>query len=163
MYNLDLIYESEAASLAMYYDKLIPESAKQKNQIFMLIDAGGYSIDITLYKIIDTNGGLKQLTQTQSLKLGILDISNKIINILKEIFGKDALNKIKKNEPGQWIKILNDIKKIIEYSNNINGMEIYKIDNYFGKNAGNFTFKNKTIKVNNININFPLSLSGQII
>ena len=163
MYNLDLIYESEAASLAMYYDKLIPESAKQKNQIFMLIDAGGYSIDITLYKIIDTNGGLKQLTQTQSLKLGILDISNKIINILKEIFGKDALNKIKKNEPGQWIKILNDIKKIIEYSNNINGIDIYKMDNYFGKNNGNFTFKNKTIKVNNININFPLSLSGQII
>ena len=163
MYNLDLIYESEAASLAMYYDKLIPESAKQKNQIFMLIDAGGYSIDITLYKIIDTNGGLKQLTQTQSLKLGILDISNKIINILKEIFGKDALNKIKKNEPGQWIKILNDIKKIIEYSNNINGIDIYKMDNYFGKNDGNFTFKNKTIKVNNININFPLSLSGQII
>ena len=163
MYNLDLIYEFEAASLAMYYDKLIPESAKQKNQIFMLIDAGGYSIDITLYKIIDTNGGLKQLTQTQSLKLGILDISNKIINILKEIFGKDALNKIKKNEPGQWIKILNDIKKIIEYSNNINGIDIYKMDNYFGKNAGNFTFKNKTIKVNNININFPLSLSGQII
>ena len=139
MYNLDLIYESEAASLAMYYDKLIPESAKQKNQIFMLIDAGGYSIDITLYKIIDTNGGLKQLTQTQSLKLGILDISNKIINILKEIFGKDALNKIKKNEPGQWIKILNDIKKIIEYSNNINGIDIYKMDNYFGKNDGNFT------------------------
>ena len=163
MYNLDLIYESEAASLAMYYDKLIPESAKQKNQIFMLIDAGGYSIDITLYKIIDTNGGLKQLTQTQSLKLGILDISNKIINILKEIFGKDALNKIKKNEPGQWIKILNDIKKIIEYSNNINGIDIYKMDNYFGKNDGNFTFKNKTIKVNNININFPLSLSAQII
>ena len=163
MYNLDLIYESEAASLAMYYDKLIPESAKQKNQIFMLIDAGGYSIDITLYKIIDTNGGLKQLTQTQSLKLGILDISSKIINILKEIFGKDALNKIKKNEPGQWIKILNDIKKIIEYSNNINGIDIYKMDNYFGKNDGNFTFKNKTIKVNNININFPLSLSGQII
>ena len=163
MYNLDLIYESEAASLAMYYDKLIPESAKQKNQIFMLIDAGGYSIDITLYKIIDTNGGLKQLTQTQSLKLGILDISNKIINILKEIFGKDALNKIKKNEPGQWIKILNDIKKIIEYSDNINGIDIYKMDNYFGKNDGNFTFKNKTIKVNNININFPLSLSGQII
>ena len=148
MYNLDLIYESEAASLAMYYDKLIPESAKQKNQIFMLIDAGGYSIDITLYKIIDTNGGLKQLTQTQSLKLGILDISNKIINILKEIFGKDALNKIKKNEPCQWIKILNDIKKIIEYSNNINGIDIYKMDNYFGKNNGNFTFKNKTIKVN---------------
>ena len=163
MYNLDLIYESEAASLAMYYDKLIPESAKQKNQIFMLIDAGGYSIDITLYKIIDTNGGLKQITQTQSLKLGIFDISSKIINILKEIFGKDALNKIKKNEPGQWIKILNDIKKIIEYSNNINGIDIYKMDNYFGKNDGNFTFKNKTIKVNNININFPLSLSAQII
>ena len=163
MYNLGLIYESEAASLAMYYDKLIPESAKQKNQIFMLIDAGGYSIDITIYKIIDTNGGLKQISQTQSLKLGIFDISSKIINILKEIFGKDALNKIKKNEPGQWIKILNDIKKIIEYSNNINGIDIYKMDNYFGKNDGNFTFKNKTIKVNNININFPLSLSAQII
>ena len=95
MYNLDIIYESEATSLAMLYDKSIPESIKQKNKVFMLIDAGGYSIDITIYKIVDENGALRQITQTQSLNLGILDISCKILNILREIFGNNILNKIK--------------------------------------------------------------------
>ena len=163
MYNLDLIYESEAASLAILYDKSIPESIKQKNKVFMLIDAGGYSIDITIYKIVDENGTLKQITQTQSLNLGILDISSKILNILREIFGNNILNKIKKNEPGHWIKLLNEINQIIINSNNINGIEIFEMNNYFEKKVGNFSIKNQTIKVNGININFPLSLSGQII
>ena len=163
MYNLDLIYESEAASLAMIYDKSIPESVKQKSKVFMLIDAGGYSIDITIYKIVDENGTLKQITQTQSLNLGILDISSKILNILREIFGNNILNKIMKNEPGHWIKLLNEINQIIINSNNINGIEIFEMNNYFEKKVGNFSIKNQTIKVNGININFPLSLSGQII
>ena len=163
MYNLDLIYESEAASLAILYDKSIPESIKQKNKVFMLIDAGGYSIDITIYKIVDENGSLNQITQTQSLNLGILDISSKILNILREIFGNNILNKIKKNEPGHWIKLLNEINQIIINSNNINGIEIFEMNNYFEKKVGNFSIKNQTIKVNGININFPLSLSGQII
>ena len=163
MYNLDLIYESEATSLAMLYDKSIPESLKKKNKVFMLIDAGGYSIDITIYKIVDENGALRQITQTQSLNLGILDISCKILNILREIFGNNILNKIKKNEPGHWIKLLNEINQIIINSNNINGIEIFEMNNYFEKKVGNFSIKNQTIKVNGININFPLSLSGQII
>ena len=53
MFNLDFIHESDASSLAMYYDKSIPNSVKQLNKTFMLIDASGYSIDITIYKIID--------------------------------------------------------------------------------------------------------------
>ena len=75
----------------------------------MLIDAGGYSIDITIYKIIDDNGSIKQLLETKQFNLGVLDISNKIIKILKEMFGEKILNKIKNDYPGEWIKILNEI------------------------------------------------------
>ena len=163
MFNIDLIYESEATSLAMFYDKTIPEKVKQKNKIFMLIDAGGFSIDATIYKIIDEKGSIKQLIETQSFNFGIFDISNKIINIFKEMFGKDLINKIKQKEPGEWIKILNEINKILENTNNINGIEIYEMRNYFRKKEGNYTYKNQTISVDKININLPLSLIGKII
>ena len=163
MYNIDFIYESEASSLALYYDKSIPDLVKKENKTFMLIDAGGYSIDISIYKIIDQNGTIKQINGTESLKLGLFDIGNKIIKIFKEIFGEKIINKIKKNEPGDWIKFLNDINKIIENSYNINGIEIYEMKNYFGKKEGNYIYNNQSIKVDKININFPLSLSSKII
>ena len=163
MFNIDFIYESEASSLALYYDKSIPDFVKKENKTFMLIDAGGYSIDISIYKIIDRNGSIKQIMQTQSLKLGLFDIGSKIIKIFKEIFGENIINKIKKNEPGEWLKILNDINKIIENSYNINGIEINEMKNYFGKKEGIYVFKNQSIKVDKNNINFPLSLSSKII
>ena len=163
MYNLNFIYESDASSLSMYNDKSIPFSVKQQNKTFMLIDAGGHSIDITIYKILDEQGTLKQIMQTQNLNLGIFDISNKIINVFKEIFGEKEIEKVKKNEPGEWIKILNDINKIIENTYRINGIEEYEINNFLRKKEGNFTFDNQTIKINKFNINFPLSLSGKFI
>ena len=163
MYNLNFIYESDASSLAMYNDRSIPFSVKQQNKTFMLIDAGGHSIDITIYKILDEQGTLKQIMQTKNLNLGIFDISNKIINVFKEIFGEKEIEKVKKNEPGEWIKILNDINKIIENTYRINGIEEYEINNFLRKKEGNFTFDNQTIKINKFNINFPLSLSGKFI
>ena len=163
MFDLDFIYESDAASLAMYNDKAIPNSVKQQNKTFMIIDAGGHSIDISVYRILDEKGTIKQIRQTESLNLGIFNISSKIINVLKEIFGKKEIEKIKKNEPGNWIKILSDINKIIENTYRINGIEEYEIKNYFKKNNGNFTFDNQTIKINKFNIIFPLSLSGKFI
>ena len=163
MYNLNFIYESDASSLAMCDDRSIPFSVKQQNKTFMLIDAGGHSIDITVYKILDEQGTLKQIMQTQNLNLGIFDISNKIINVFKEIFGEKEIEKVKKNEPGEWIKILNDINKIIENTYRINGIEEYEINNFLRKKEGNFTFDNQIIKINKFNINFPLSLSGKFI
>ena len=163
MYNLNFIYESDASSLAMYNDRSIPFSVKQQNKTFMLIDAGGHSIDITIYKILDEQGTLKQIMQTKNLNLGIFDISNKIINVFKEIFGEKDIEKFKKNEPGEWIKILNDINKIIENTYRINGIEEYEINNFLRKKEGNFTFDNQTIKINKFNVNFPLSLSGKFI
>ena len=163
MFNLDFIYESDATSLSMYYDKSIPNSVKQQNKTFMLIDAGGYSIDISTYKIIDDQGTIKQISQTQSLNLGIFNLTDKIIKVFKEIFGNKEIEKIKKNEPGDWIKLLNDINKILENSYNVNGIEEFEVKNIFGKKEGNFTYNNQTIKINKFNINFPLSLSGKFI
>ena len=163
MYNINIIYESEAASMAMFYDKMIPISVKQKNKVFMLIDAGGYSIDITVYKFIDENGTIEQIKKTKSLNLGLFDINNKIVNSFKEILGKNIIDNIKKNKPGEYIKLINEINKIIENTYNINGIEIYEMNNLYGEKEGNFTYKNNLIEVNKIKIKFPLSLSGNII
>ena len=114
MYNINFIYESEAAALYLRNDTYIPDSVKQKNKTFMMIDARGYSIDLSIYKIIDDIGSIKQLMSTHSFNLGILDINNKIIDVLKEIFGANVINKIKKDEPGYWVNLLNDINKAIE-------------------------------------------------
>ena len=70
----------------------------------MLIDTGGLSLDITIYKIIDNYGSMKEIINTQSYFLGILNIVDKIVKILEEIFGKNTINKIKNNKPGKWIK-----------------------------------------------------------
>ena len=61
IYNINFIYESEASSLSMYYDKYIPNNIKQKNKYFMIIDAGGLSLDITIYKILDNYGSMKEI------------------------------------------------------------------------------------------------------
>lgn len=46
----------------MFKDNLIEQKYKEKGKKFMLIDAGGYTIDITLNEIMDNFGNLKQLS-----------------------------------------------------------------------------------------------------
>jgi len=62
MNDILISLEPEAASLTMFYDPNVDESLKQKDKIFMLIDAGGYTVDITLNQIVDENRNLKQLS-----------------------------------------------------------------------------------------------------
>jgi hypothetical protein len=58
MKNIKIIYELEATAMAMYYNKYIPSNLKQKNKNFILIDTGGYSMDITAYQIILFNSSV---------------------------------------------------------------------------------------------------------
>ena len=167
MYNINFIYESEASALSMYYDKFIPNNLKQKNKIFMLIDAGGLTADITIYKIIDNYGTMKEMITTQSYYLGILNMVDKIIKILEEILGKNTINTIKKIKPGEWVKTLNDINKAIENAYAIEGPEIFEINAKFGQKDNykdiNYKGKNYRIKYDIFNIYIPTEIIGKII
>ena len=60
MKNIKIALEPEAASLLLFDDTSIDKKYKKKGGIFMLVDAGGYTIDITLNEIMDRQGNLKQ-------------------------------------------------------------------------------------------------------
>ena len=52
----------------------------------MLIDAGGYTIDITINEILDEEGNLKQLSPPSGGSYGSMNINIDIFNLMKEIF-----------------------------------------------------------------------------
>ena len=64
MEDVSIALEPEAASLTVFDDNYINKELKKPGKIFMLIDAGGYTVDITLNEIIDKKRNLKQLSPT---------------------------------------------------------------------------------------------------
>ena len=170
MYNINFIHESEALSLSMYYDKFIPNELKKKDKIFMIVDAGGYSVDISIYEIIDKYGAMKELKCENSYNLGILNIMDKIIKIIEQIFGKYYIDKVKKDNPGEWLRTLIDINKAIEHTYSVNGIEIFEINAKFGQKENYYDYildkkegKKYRINYNRLNIVFPAELIGKII
>lgn len=167
--NIKLIYESEAASLAMYYDTTIQDKFKKKNKIFMLVDAGGNSIDITVNEIIDRKGGIKEIINTTSDNIGISNITEQIIKILEEIYDKSYIDNIKDYKPGEWIKILKDINQAIENTYSINAGEVLEINILYKKAKKNdiyiYSFQNKKyeIEYNQFSLYLPSDLIGIII
>lgn len=168
--NINYIYESEAEALSMYHDKYISNDIKNKDNIFMIVDAGGYSIDITVYKIIDKQGSMEEIISTKSYNLGTFNILNQIIKILEEIFGKSNIDKVKKGNPGEWIKTLKDINNAIEDTYVIDGIEVFEINGNYGKKDGYYDYiydkkegKKYRIKYSKYNIILPAGLIGKLI
>ena len=132
MKNILISLEPEAASLTMFYDHNVDESLKQKDKIFMLVDAGGYTVDITLNQIVDENRNLKQLSPPSGGSYGSMNINLEIIKILEEIFGKDVIDKFKMKQINYW----GQLRKMIEENKqaicvNDADNEFFEIYNYF--------------------------------
>ena len=166
MKNIKIIYEQEAAALAMYYNKYIPNNMKQKNKNFILIDTGGYSMQITAYQIIDKHGSIKEIDSTDNKYIN--NIKEEIIKVLCDIFGKQEIDKIKNDKPGDWVQILNDIDSAIDSTCSIDGSEYFEINVRFNKNFNKkFEYEyygNKyIIDYDKISLKFPSSLIGKII
>ena len=90
MNDIHIALEPEAASLEMFYDDTLGEELKQNGKKFILIDAGGYTIDITINEIINKNNNisLKQLSPPSGGPYGSNVINTEIIKIIEEIFGE---------------------------------------------------------------------------
>ena len=94
MNDIHIALEPEAASLNMFYDDTFGEELKQNGKKFILIDAGGYTIDITINEIINKNNNisLKQLSPPSGGPFGSKLINSEIIKIIEEIFGELKFN-----------------------------------------------------------------------
>ena len=171
MNNIKLVYENEAASLTMFNDHNIDKKFKEKNKIFMLIDAGGYYTNITINQILDKDLLKEKIKISNDINnRGIVAITEEIINVLEQIYGKYNIDKIKREKPGEWTETLHEINKIIEKVYDINGRGEYDIKSRF-KLRGTYEYSYKTgndikkytIRYNDFSVIFPEALLGNII
>lgn len=127
MIHIDIALEPEAASLALLHDKKLKEKFKQKGKVFLIVDAGGYTVDITANKILDDkNYNLEQLIKPTSVACGSNLINEKIIEIIEKIYGKSTIDNAKKNDYEAWEITLDEIEKKKKEVND-NEAENYKI------------------------------------
>ena len=166
MNNIKMIYETEAASLSIFDDKYVENKYKKMNNIFLLISIGASSISFSINKIEDKKGSIKSIFSSIKNDIGSIYLTEEIINIFISLVGKEKIYEIKSNNPGAWIKFLEEINKSIENTESANGIEIFEITNIFEviKNM-EFKYGNDEyhIKFKNYIIELPSRLIGNII
>ena len=169
--NISFIYENEAACLSIFTDKSFSNNFFKRKSKFILIDIGGINTQFSVFEINENNVHEKLPIKNNILiNTGFLNIVEKIIKVLEEILGKKEINKIKKEQPGSWLKILKDINKAIENTYRKNGIEIFDIYLPFSY-RGQYEYKYETennikkyiIKYESYNLIFPAGLIGDFI
>ena len=71
MVNIEIVLEPEAASLAIFNeDNPIIEKFKKINKTFLIVDAGGYTVDFSANKILENNN-LEQLIIPTSIVISL--------------------------------------------------------------------------------------------
>ena len=134
MNDILISLEPEAASLTMFDDPDIDESLKEKGKIFMLIDAGGYTVDITINQIVDDNRNIKQLSPPSGGSFGSMNINNEIYKILENKF-KNEFNDFLENNLIKWDVLRKEIESFKLSVCNGEGVdnEEFKIENNYDK------------------------------
>ena len=183
MINIDLVLEPEAATLSYFDDKFIEFKYKQKGQYFMMIDLGEYICDITINKIIDNFGTIKQLSLPLGDTFGSMNINNDIIDIIELVLGNDTIKEAKNNQFEEYLQTLEDIEKIkkkfigteseyfeiyAKFKRNITlsfWKRAYKyLTSYLNHdNKDYFYYHNCTIKYDNYKVYIPSQLIKEII
>ena len=184
MYNAKLALESEVASLSIFNDKILDEKLKKNGKIFLLIDLGDYTIDITLNEIVKDNR-IKILSMPMGESLGSMNINNDLMEIIENIFGKDVINKAKESQFDEYLQLLKDLDDLKKKykKNSTEYYEVYakferkksftdKIKHSFKhfinyimrkKNYDIYIYDNCTIKIDENKIFLPDELIGKII
>ena len=184
MDKVQLALESEIAALSIFNATIVDEKLKKKGKIFLLIDLGDYTIDITLNEIVNNND-LKVLSMPMGDSLGSMNINKDLMEIIENILGKESINKVKELKFDDYLltlKGLEDLKKTYK-KNSKEYYDVYaKFDretNFIDKIKDSFnyiynlltgkkyiylyTYDNCTIKFDGNTISFPDKLIEKII
>ena len=129
MNKVIIALEPEAASLTMFKDDNVDQKYKEKGKVFMLIDAGGYTLDITINEIVDQEGNLKQLSPPSGGAYGSMNINDDIIKLVEETFTKEKIYELRKYRYDLWKTTLDSIeRKKKELRDDGSDSKQYKID-----------------------------------
>ena len=169
--DISLIYESESAALSLYLDNSLPNDFIKRKKNIILIDIGGINTQLSIYELNKDYITEKIQIKNNIIKnTGFLNIVEKIINVLEETLGKKNIIKIKKEDPGSWIRIVKDIQKAIENTYKRDGIEIFDIyipfsfqGKYEYKYESEKGIKKYIIKYDSYNLIFPAGLIGNFI
>ena len=109
MEKLNYINETEAALIASFEE--IEDNFKKIGKHFMIINLGAQIIEITINKILDENGSFEQISKTLGGNFGSININYDLLEIFNFILDKDNIDYAKKNNPDEYLKILEEIEK----------------------------------------------------
>ena len=133
MNKVIIALEPEAASLTMFKDDNVDQKFKEKGKVFMLIDAGGYTLDITINEFADFDGNLKQLSPPSGGAYGSMKINDYIIELVEETFTKEKIDELRKKRFDLWKMTLESIEeKKKELRDDGSDAVDYKISIYLG-------------------------------
>ena len=111
MINLEVVLEPEAASIAIFNeDNPIIKKYIQPGKKFLIVDAGGYTIDFSANKILENNN-LEQLMIPISIVNGSSIINDEIFQIVESFFGKKKIDEYKSSKYKIIKKILSSIEE----------------------------------------------------
>ena len=95
----------------MFKDDNIDPKYKEKGKTFMLIDTGGYTLDITINEIFDQEGNFKQLSSTSGGVYDSMNINDDIIQLIEITFTKEKIDYLRKNRNVLWKITLDSIER----------------------------------------------------
>ncbi|KAK3099585.1 hypothetical protein FSP39_006557 [Pinctada imbricata] len=128
--QLALALEPEAASLAC---RQIPTTVVTKDSgkkvvgtfkegsRYLVLDLGGGTIDLTAHEIIE-RGGLKEIHQASGGNWGGTSVNQKFIEFLAKLLGDGAIERIRRNEPADWLEVIDNFEQK-KCTYNFNGNE----------------------------------------
>ena len=161
MKNYEIISESDAASLGIFYDENIKEFLI-KDKAYMIINIDLFNTEIIINKILDDKYNLRELIPSSTYtndNNGSYFINGEIINILEHVFGPEDINDKKNNDYDNWQITLDDIeKKKLSINDNMSedldiitefskGYKKYILQNVWDIDYQNYKIKNEKGKV----------------
>ena len=104
-------YEPDCAALAIYH-KLIKDDTNNfhDGDTYILVDAGGGTVDITCYKIYLSKCEVEEIASPTGGILGGCYIDDKYIELLENIFSKEWMNEFKTESPNIFVNIIDNFK-----------------------------------------------------
>ena len=150
-----LTLDSDAAVFSFLENPSYDISYYKEGKEFMIIDSGDYKVELTEYKIVNKNRDIEQISPSLGKFIGSMNINNDILEIVKQIIGKDTIEKYKKEQLEGYIKFLTDINYIKENFNYYDGYNIFELNlKYIDriKNIKNNIYNNIIYDNNNLSI-----------
>eukprot|EP01083_Nonionella_stella_P192949 712995_1 len=105
-----IVYEPDCAALAIYHDLKhdMASSSSGKDQKYILIDAGGYTVDIVCHQVVNGKTCVEETYYPTGDAWGGSLINDKYLILLHHIFGKEWMDEFKQTLPNVYIEVMDN-------------------------------------------------------